>query len=136
MISKISATVGKGRTELCFIQLVEAQKNVRQLAKRAYYTLQPNCNLSRNTIATHTAQKIISCNTNLRWEWLILTVNFYEFLKVEPQVSWAEICFGHNFLEQDRASSKPENFGNDDIRAVLTPAICITIDNPEIFQTL
>ena len=42
------------------------KKAVRQVAKRACYTLQPTCNFSCNTIATQVAKKLAPRNTSCR----------------------------------------------------------------------
>ena len=53
----VFAIVAKSRTELCFLQSLQAKKVARQVAKRACWTLQRTCNLSRNPTATQ-----LSCN--------------------------------------------------------------------------
>ena len=48
------------------------KKVARQVAKRARYTLQPICNLSRNAIATQATDKIALCNTTcIAWFYFL-----------------------------------------------------------------
>ena len=46
----ILAMVAKSRTNLYFVQSLQAQKDAKKFAKRTCYTLQPTCNLSCNAI--------------------------------------------------------------------------------------
>ena len=56
--------IAESRIELYFVQSLQLQKVAEQIAKRAYCTLQPPRNLSRETNAKQIARKTVQCNTN------------------------------------------------------------------------
>ena len=57
------------------MQMLQAQKVVRQVAKRTFYKLQTTCNLSRKAIATQIARKIEdTAKEGLTIAWELFTV--------------------------------------------------------------
>ena len=63
-----------------------------QVAKRACYTLQPTCNLSRNTILTQVAWKIAPCNTSCRARFYFLQrlQRFFETIASCSSTFWGD----------------------------------------------
>ena len=64
-LKKVIAHVAKSRTQLSFLQLLQAQKIARQVSEKTCYTLQSTHNLSSNAIATQIARGVVSCDTRL-----------------------------------------------------------------------